>query len=565
MKNNIDLSAVMNRSIPLVALLCALLALPTGIHAQERNEEVTIVAPYQPKILDPAKPAFFPVLPDIDRDTREFEYTILDRKASTRIQVTPVEPRRPAGERRSDQFRNLLKAGFGNYLTPYLFFTANTVPDDEKTLGVKGEVISSFQGIEGYGPGGYAKINLEGYGQRHFRKSTLSAGIKGNYRQFHYYGFRPDSFPDIEVTKKDIRQSLPSVEASIGLKSTYSERRDWMHHVSLDIGFIGDSYDASEFGALLKGGISYHDDLFGLGDKESMGIDLGIDYQLFNDSIDSQKFLRARAFPFYEFVYDQFRLKVGLNTFFASDTASRFHLYPYLRGEVSLIDNRLALYAGIRGQLRKNSFMEHTFINPYITNAPELRNTSEKFEFFGGVRASAGLFELNAEIATISFNDMPFYVTDTNTRLSNQFLVIYDDGQLFSLNAGAGINILRELFLKFRAGVQLYSLDREEEAWHKPPFELSLQTTYKPFEKLTLSGEVFYAAARYAKNFVEGEPVSELDPYLDLNIGAEYKITDNFAVFLSGMNLLNKKYQPWSNYPVQGLQVMGGVILTSKK
>ncbi len=548
--------------IIITTVLLAGISIPA--FTQERNEEVTIIAPYQPTILDPAKSNFMPVFPDIDRREKDFQYNILDRKVSTQIEVTPVDPRRPSRDLQSRQFRNLVKAGFGNYLTPYLFFTANTVPDDEKTLGVKGEAISSFQGIEGYGPGGYAKINLEGYGKRHFRKSTLSASIRGDYRQFHYYGFQPDSFPSMDVDKKDIRQSLPSMGAKIGLASIYSERRDFKYDVSLNINYIGDSYQANEFLAETEITLAYLDDVFNLGDREELGIELGGDYQSFNDSLGGMDFYRVRAFPYYEFVYDQFRLKAGINAFFAGDTASSFHLYPYLRGEVSLIDNNLSIYAGIRGGLERNSFYRHSFINPYITNVPELKNTNEKFELFAGTRASAGLFELYAEISSLNFEDMPFYVTDTATALDNQFSIIYDDGQVFTINAGAGVNILKELLVKLRAGLAFYSLDREEKAWHKPSFETGLEIVFSPLEKLNISGEVNYVAERFAKGYEEGNTDISLDPYLDLNLGADYNITGNFSVFLSAMNILNKKYHRWHNYPVQGFQVMGGVIFTTK-
>jgi outer membrane receptor protein involved in Fe transport len=47
--------------------------------------------------------------------------------------------------------------------------------------------------------------------------------------------------------------------------------------------------------------------------------------------------------------------------------------------------------------------------------------------------------------------------------------------------------------------------------------------------------------------------------WLDLGLGAEYRITDRFSAFLKLNNLLNQGYERWYNYPVQGLNVLAGV------
>ena len=63
-----------------------------------------------------------------------------------------------------------------------------------------------------------------------------------------------------------------------------------------------------------------------------------------------------------------------------------------------------------------------------------------------------------------------------------------------------------------------------------------------------------------AKAFdVDTNSVTTLDAAMDLNLKASYLLSKQFSVFLKGSNLLNNQYQLYLNYPVRGLQVMGGI------
>ena len=49
-----------------------------------------------------------------------------------------------------------------------------------------------------------------------------------------------------------------------------------------------------------------------------------------------------------------------------------------------------------------------------------------------------------------------------------------------------------------------------------------------------------------------------LKSYFDLNAHVGYKFSERLTFFLKGNNLANQDYQRWLNYPVQGLQILGG-------
>jgi hypothetical protein len=53
------------------------------------------------------------------------------------------------------------------------------------------------------------------------------------------------------------------------------------------------------------------------------------------------------------------------------------------------------------------------------------------------------------------------------------------------------------------------------------------------------------------------QPVN-LKTIADLQLKADFMITDRLSVFAEGNNILNGKNTRWLNYPVRGIQLIGG-------
>ena len=50
----------------------------------------------------------------------------------------------------------------------------------------------------------------------------------------------------------------------------------------------------------------------------------------------------------------------------------------------------------------------------------------------------------------------------------------------------------------------------------------------------------------------------DLKGYVDLYLGAEYRYTKRFSLFLDVSNLSASKYERWYRYPVQRVLLVGG-------
>ncbi|MFN8209264.1 MAG: hypothetical protein U0T82_17950, partial [Bacteroidales bacterium] len=53
-------------------------------------------------------------------------------------------------------------------------------------------------------------------------------------------------------------------------------------------------------------------------------------------------------------------------------------------------------------------------------------------------------------------------------------------------------------------------------------------------------------------------PVREIKPWVDINMGLEYRYTKALSGFIQFNNLSATHYQQWYNYPVQRFQAMLG-------
>jgi hypothetical protein len=545
-------------------LLIAGLTGPEGGFAQQRNEEVTIIAPYQPKITDPAKTNLYPTFPELEKREQTFTYRAIDRKVDTEIEITPLQPRRPAGDGKKKLYRNFIKAGIGSYLTPYLLFSASSLQNKKSSYAARLEHFSSNGGVKGYPESGFSNTSVMFSGSRHFKNSTLKGKIGYDRRMVHRYGFKPDSFPTLEFEKENLRQRYQTFSGGLSLEGGKGRRDKFEYDLGLGLYYSDDKFNTKETGADLQLNLAGVMEWFSFTERELLGIEGNIVFAGISDSIISENRLLVQFMPYYKIVFDQYRLKIGANLAYNSDSAgsSSFSVYPFLRGEVLVVDNRLSIYAGIRGQTTTNNFRGISLENPFISSIQEYRNTNETFEIFGGLKGSVSSFSLFAEVNFKNVTDLPLYVTDTSATFNNQFMLIYDDAQIFRVGLGAGTNIIDKLYLKLRGDIFSYSMDTEDEAWQRPPFLITIEGSYDVIEKLNINAGIYYIGQRKAKNLMAVGDDHTIDAGLDLNIGAEYEIFERFTAFLKATNLLNSGYQKWYNYPVQGIQIMGGVTYT---
>lgn len=116
-----------------------------------------------------------------------------------------------------------------------------------------------------------------------------------------------------------------------------------------------------------------------------------------------------------------------------------------------------------------------------------------------------------------------------------------------------------------RLDLYQYDLNNQQEAWHRPTWEFRVNNQIKPVDQLLIQANVNFMGGLKAKEIqvfapgtAEPFPVVNLKTIADLQLKADYKITDRISVFAEGNNILNGKNTRWLNYPVRGIQLIGG-------
>jgi outer membrane receptor for ferric coprogen and ferric-rhodotorulic acid len=191
--------------------------------------------------------------------------------------------------------------------------------------------------------------------------------------------------------------------------------------------------------------------------------------------------------------------------------------------------------------------------------------------YFGLQSTISRNFNLNADISRASFENYPFFVTDTSAYLQNSFSVIYDDISVAVFKGEFEFVKSTKLQLGINAAYNHYKTTNQEYAWYKPAYVIGFTGKYNLQNKIvvtanaTINGAV-WALTPYTDPLSDGIGSSsyvltpeKLKGWADISLGTEYRFNKALSFWLNFNNLANSKYFNWYNYRSYGINIMGGV------
>jgi outer membrane receptor for ferrienterochelin and colicin len=163
--------------------------------------------------------------------------------------------------------------------------------------------------------------------------------------------------------------------------------------------------------------------------------------------------------------------------------------------------------------------------------------------------------------------DMPLYVNVPNKPFGDRMDVVYDQVDVLDLSGELNYRKSEQLSISARLDVYTYQTKVQEEAWNLPPYALSFMARYDMRSKLILKAEAQFLGKRPA--YRAGGPMEssgpvelsqqvDLDGFLDLYLGIEYRYNKRLSLFLDISNLSASKYERWYKHPVQRSLLLGG-------
>lgn len=539
---------------------------------------VTVERVYEPKVESAERIKQTPTaLPEstqkipVQYDPRNVEVASDFETSTISAEKLPVKDQSP--------YNNYVRAGAGNH--------ANVLADayfdypilENTRVGGAAKFRSSIPNIpEVDVPTNQSSLSVEGFLKMDQNAGQLSIGAGAGFDKVHLYGI---SLPNFSGLSED--QSLTQRFDSFFVDGKYQMYNHWLlQEASLRASHVSDMHGASEnavdvVASIGNSDIMELDFLNGLQFGATAEANLNTASTNFS-GINNEEFLAFNVGlkPLLHFRTEILKLELGANVQY-NDLAvpmgldkSGVHLFPHAQIFISPV-REFGFYGGVTGGLHNQRYNNLRQINPFLDSQQLIATTVNNMEFFVGLKGDVeSTLKYDARAGIQQYDNHPFFqkngviASSMPFNLANSFVVQYDDVKRMYLSGSLRFAGIEKLDVGAQLEFQTFEMTNLEEAWNEPFVTASVDGNYKILnDRLILGSELFFVGSR--KDQLFGLPVipmeqRTLDAYLDLNLNATFMITDRWAAFVQGNNLLNQNYHRFMDYRVQGVQALGGVM-----
>ena len=491
----------------------------------------------------PPRPAE-PIKPEITYDFKNLNFATADYSPSIRplrLQQEPIEK----------LYGNYVSAGFGNFSSPLFEAYLTNKRSKEKFYGLKFFHQSFRQGsFEKNNANGNTELSV--FGKAFGQHATTGGFLKFENLSNHFYGIRILPNANQEIT----RQSYTIV--SLGGAVENPKDADFNYKLNAGFSYLKDAFKAAE----TEVDLSFQSDYNFSEDKKLL---INSEYFLIarqDETVDAKPRHIFKVKPAYQFMLiDKLKFTAGINVALQTDALGKskpFHLYPHVKAEYPL-SKSVDVYAALTGDIDKVSLHSLVRENQWLAANVSIFNTNRTMEFLGGLRGRLGSkVAFGGGVSFSNLKDFYFYINKPGD--TSRFVTVYDDGNTQRTNLFGEISFSQSktVRLSLRGDLYSYSTDNIAVAWHRPTYRVVVNSSFNIVDKFLISADIL--AQGGAKVFKgDAKPVETLGAALDLNVRLNYLVSKQFSVFVKGNNLLGNEYQLFLNYPVRGLQVMGGL------
>ncbi len=538
--------------------------------SRDHNEQVTVVGSFDPVINPSFKINLKPETKSISYEVPDFTYPFLERKITTSIELQPITPVSIRTSRKSESVNNFLKLGFGSQLTPYVEYFHSHGKKKDYRMNAHLYHLSSYNNITDYSPSPFSSSKAGLDYTKYFGNHAFDIGLSYQLNTNRYYGFKPDDYTSIPSDDM-LKQMFNLIWVNMGIQSNYTKGKKLNHSIDVDAYYLFDGHRTSEANTQVNFDVFKAFKSSGDMSFQHLGLSGGASFYTNSDSLGSSSDLFVSGTPYYKAKYGMFSFNLGIYfNYLSTGSNSKFHVYPDVKIGLALVPEALTIYAGVKGGLKKNSFLRMSEINPWISSTiisqqlnKEMWKNEKLYLFVGAGGSISQQVNYNLEAAFISFENDYFFINqgDLPTGPLNKFKAVYDDGSVFTAKGEFSYTLDQRLKIWVGGQYDTYTLDSLDEAYHRPLSQLKFGASSTIKKKVNVWAELYVYGQRFALEKITMQPAKQItmDGFLDLNVGVNYDINDKFSVWVKASNLLNSPYERFYNYPVQGLEVMAGI------
>ncbi|MCW5912195.1 MAG: hypothetical protein KIT62_14065 [Cyclobacteriaceae bacterium] len=541
-----------------ISLTIPLQAQPPEKWSEGEIEKVEIQITKEKQITLPQANRFFEKIPPRPAEPIKpaITYNFKNLSFNTPDYNPAIRPLRLQNEPISKIYGNYVSAAFGNYASAFIDAYATTKRDKDKFYGFKVSHLGFGRGPVDGNNSAASNSQLRLFGKGFGRQVTTGGYLDYERIGTHFYGYAPGT----DINRELIRQVYNIVGVGGEIENTASGKLNYK--VKGAFSYLDDHYRAKE--SEVNVGFTGDYEL-----SKTSKMVFGTDYYLVtrkDAAIEAKPrhlFKAKGAYQFY--LVDDLLFSAGATIAFENDTlgkAKDLHLYPDFRASYPLSPS-VEVYATLTGDMDKVSLHTLARENAWINANVGTYHTNRTVEFLGGIRGKLGS---KVSYATgLSFANLKnwyFYINDDTD--PSKFNVAYDEGNTKRTNFFGELSFAHAetARVSLRGDYFGYGTGDLSEAWHRPKYRLGVTTAFNLYSKLLFNVDALAQGGAKARVY-DGDAAIYLTTTLpaafDLNAKLSYLFSKQFSMFVKGNNLLSNEYPIYLNYPVRGLNVMGGI------
>jgi len=530
------------------------------------SEEIEVIRPYKPILAEAFKLRRSPDLDNLKTYRAKFNYALTDRKLELNSDIQKLQAQQLAEERTSELINNYVKGGVGSLSTILAEGYANIGRDEALQAG------AFFRHFSQEGKLNKQNENtqqLSVFGRSIGDRATLSGRLNYERHGLFFYG-TDETRPTFNLDPQRQVLNFFELEGEAVNKFTGDENA-LSYAAKVNAYMFSDKFDAKEQTLTLTGYLNKRISKFNLG--------LAASTEIGNTKDLNTKFSNnlLRLNPYIKLQASGVNITAGLNFVqeFGDFSSTRF--FPAVTADFTLIPDFLQVFGEVKGDVNRTTLKTLTDENLFLNNNIEIRNSVEKLSISAGIKGTGGPgFGYKARFYSKEITDMPLFVNNFSN--FNKFDVIYDYGEMKLLGIEGEISVQVSDNLKWtgKLNIEDYKPSVEQKSYFKPQLRVSSNFLLNINKKLSFNADVAVQDDSKAKVYLANpiaigsnsyppipdydlEKVVNLKGFVDLGIGATYKINNKFSAFAKVKNLLNANYSKYLYYQVNGISIFGGL------
>lgn len=497
----------------------------------------------------PPQPKSAPIKAPVEYDFRSLSF-------QTPLANPSLRPLRIREEKAEKIRGGHITAGYGNYASPYFDAFVNTRRNKQAFAGVHAWYDASGKGpVDGENSGsGDGGVSL--FGKTFTKDISASGELDFQNRFTRFYGYAPGTVPEGSAE----RQSYNTFRVAAGLSN--AKNKSFAYDLGASFAYLSDRFEAQESDLGLDLRLSYS-----VNEKSSASLRAG--YSLLSRSDEAGDFGARHLFsasPTYVFYpVENLRISAGMIFSYENDTINTkdIHLYPDFRASYPLSPS-VEVIGALTGGIEKVSLRSMSEENLWLDANIPVFHTNKLYDFQVGLNARIGnKVSLNGGFSLAALKNWYNYVNtfDDPSRFAPEF----DVDAVTRGNFFASFGFVQQKAAKFLLRGDVYAYDRkvDESVWHRPLYRVTGDFIFNIYDKLLFDVTMIAQGGMKAKRYTSPGVFEEvqLDAALDLNSRLEYVVSESVSTFVQANNILGQEYPLFLNYPVRGLQFMGGLTV----